>query len=418
MKHFVLISVITSILFSSCALKKMGTYSDDVYANPAIERAEDAKLAAIQKAKDDAYRKRYNDSINDIAIAQKAKDDANPYYKDREFKYDDYYDYEYATRVKRFDNSINGLGYYDNYYTNSYWYNKNPYNYGVSVYNGYSWWGNSYNNYSYNPSVNFYNNNGWGCNNGYGYNGYNPYMSGYSSGFNYGYNFGYNNGYYGMPYGNYFGFGYGYNSGYGYNGGYGNPYGYNPYGYNGWNNNYGNNGWGYYNGYDHNSSYTYGPRSSHGGGNDRQSSNPGMRSTEDSYYNRYTNAVVEKQEKAVKFEPISTPKSNSFNGNSNPIRNNNATYQTGEIRNNYPVRNNDNSNTQPVRNNNNNNNNTQEQPVRNNNQQQEPVRQQPVRNQNETPKYEQPTRQYEPHQAPSNNGGNSQPTNNGGSRPR
>ena len=408
MKHFVLISAIALVLLSSCATNKMATYSDDVYANPAIERAEDAKIASIQKAKEDAYRKRYNDSINNISLAQKAKDDANPYYKDREFKYDDYYDYEYATRVKRFDNSISGLGYYDNYYTNSYWYNKNPYNYGVSVYNGYSWWGNSYNNYSYNPSVNFYNNNGWGCNSNYGYNGYNPYMSGYSSGFSFGYNNGYNNGYYGMPYGNYFGYGNGYNNGFG------NSYGYNPYGYNGWNNGYGSNGWGYYNGYDHNSSYTYGPRSSHAGGNDRQSSNPGMRTTEDSYYNRYKNAVVEKQEKAVKFEPISPPKSNSLNGNSNPIRNNNGYFQTGEIKNNNPVRNVENSNTQPVRNNNN----QQQEPVRDNNQQQEPVRQQPVRNQNETPQYQQPTRQYEPQQQPTNNGGNSQPTNNGGSRPR
>ena len=218
---------------SSCALKKAGTFTDDVYANPSAERKEDARLAAIQKAKEDAYKQRYNDSLQQARLAQKALDDANPNYKDREFKYDDYYDYEYATRVKRFDNSINGLSYYDNYYTNSYWYNHNPYNYGVSVYNGYSWWGNSYNNYSYNPSANFYYNNGWGCNNGYGYNGYNPYMSGYASG----YNNGYNNGYYGMPYGygNSFGFGFGYNSGYG------NPYGYN--GYNGWNNYYGNNGW-------------------------------------------------------------------------------------------------------------------------------------------------------------------------------
>jgi hypothetical protein len=407
MKHFVLISAIALVLLSSCATNKMATYSDDVYANPAIERAEDAKIAAIQKAKEDAYRKRYNDSINNISLAQKAKDDANPYYKDREFKYDDYYDYEYATRVKRFDNSISGLGYYDNYYTNSYWYNKNPYNYGVSVYNGYSWWGNSYNNYSYNPSVNFYNNNGWGCNSNYGYNGYNPYMSGYSSGFSYGYNFGYNNGYYG----NSFGFGYGYNNGYGYN----------PYGYNGYNNGYNNNGWGYYNGYDHNSSYTYGPRSSHGGGNDRKSSNPGMRTTEDSYYNIYTNAVVEKQEKAVKFEPISSPKSNSLNGNSNPVRNNNGNYQTGEIKNNNPIRNPENSNAQPGRNNAN----PQEQPIRI--KKEEPVKQPPIRIQNETPKYQQPSRPYEPKQQPnnnggnsqpSNNGGNSQPSNNGGSRPR
>ena len=405
MKNFVLFSVIISFLMSSCALKKAGTFTDDVYANPSAERKEDARLAAIQKAKEDAYKQRYNDSLQQARLAQKALDDANPNYKDREFKYDDYYDYEYATRVKRFDNSINGLSYYDNYYTNSYWYNHNPYNYGVSVYNGYSWWGNSYNNYSYNPSANFYYNNGWGCNNGYGYNGYNPYMSGYASG----YNNGYNNGYYGMPYGygNSFGFGFGYNSGYG------NPYGYN--GYNGWNNYY--------------SSYSYGPRSSHGGGNGRQSSNPGMKSTDDSYYNRYTNAVVEQQEKTEKFAPISRPKSNNIDNNSNPVRNNNATYQTGEIKDNTPTRNTDNPNNQPVRNNNSTHDqpvktNTNEQPVRNNNNtnevpvKQEPIRQQPVRQQNESPRFEQPVRQHESPQAPNNNGGNSQPSNNGGSRPR
>ena len=209
MKHFVLISIVAISFLFFFALKKVSTYNDDVYSNPAVEKIEEARLAAIQKQKNDAIVKRYNDSINEVKLAQKAKDDANPYYKDREFKYDDYYDYEYATRVKRFNNNINGLSYYDNYYTNSYFYNQNPYNYGVSVYNGYSWWGNSYNNYSYNPSANFYYNNGWGSS--YGYNGYNPYMNNYNNNF----------GYYGSPYGSSYGYGYGmphYN-----------PYWYNPY---------------------------------------------------------------------------------------------------------------------------------------------------------------------------------------------
>ena len=99
MKHFVLISIVAISFLSSCALKKVSTYNDDVYSNPAVEKIEEARLAAIQKQKNDAIVKRYNDSINEVKLAQKAKDDANPYYKDREFKYDDYYEYEYATRV-------------------------------------------------------------------------------------------------------------------------------------------------------------------------------------------------------------------------------------------------------------------------------------------------------------------------------
>jgi len=88
MKHFVLIITSAFFLLSSCAIKKMDTFSDDVYANPAIERAQEAAL-----------KKHYIDSLNNEKLAQKAKDDANPNYKEREFKYDDYYDYEYATRV-------------------------------------------------------------------------------------------------------------------------------------------------------------------------------------------------------------------------------------------------------------------------------------------------------------------------------
>ena len=93
------------------------------------DRIEEARIAAEKKQAKEAADKRYNDSIAAVQKAQKEKDDANPYYKDREFKYDDYYDYEYATRVRRFNNRIDGLSYYDNYYTNSYWYNPNPYNY-------------------------------------------------------------------------------------------------------------------------------------------------------------------------------------------------------------------------------------------------------------------------------------------------
>lgn len=287
MKKLVILTSLSSVLLSSCLTQKQSPYVDDVYANPKEVKAEEARLAAIAKQEQEAREKRYNDSIAAVKQAQKEKDDANPYYKDREFKYDDYYDYEYATRIRRFDRRIDGLSYYDNYYTNSYWYTGNPYHYGISIYNGYSWWGPTYTSYCYAPAVTFYNSWGWSSYPYYGYYGYNPYYSSYSSywaGYHHGYNNGFFNGWNGYPY-------------YGY--GYGSPY----YGYGGWNNPY-NNGWGYYNSYDLNSSYSYGPRTSHGGGNARRASNPGMSNQDDSYYQKYINSVSEQQSRNNKFTEI------------------------------------------------------------------------------------------------------------------
>lgn len=439
MKKLIVLPSLLLVLLSSCATQKTGTYADDVYANPKEVRAEEARLAAIEKQRIEERNKRYNDSIALAKQAQKEKDDANPAYKDREFKYDDYYDYEYATRLKRFDNSVSGLSYYDNYYTNSYWYTRNPYNYGISVYNGYSWWGSSYNNYSYNPSVSFYNSWGWGYGNQFGvYSGYNPYMAGYAAG----YNNGFNNGFYG----NYYGYGNPYYSPYGYYGydpyGYG-PYGYNPYGYYGGGYGYynpyyaynGYGGWGYYNSYDLNSSYTYAPRASHGGGNSHRTSNPGV--NEDSYSHRYMNSVAEEQNRAVKFNDIRT--NLNIDGNTGrPIRVNANGTPIGENTH-TPVRNNDNGNSNvPVRDPVRGGNNTSTNPVRNNPGSisttpsqnipaNEPVKQNPVRNpdrpvrnhQETSPVFETPTRQNTPSfpNTPSNNGGGSTPSG-GGHRPR
>lgn len=425
MKKLVIISNLAILLFASCATQKKGTATtDDVYANPKEYRSEEIKLAAEKKQAQEIADKRYNDSIAAVEKTQRDKDEANPYYKDREFKYDDYYDYEYATRVKRFNNNINGLSYYDNYYTNSYWYNQNPYNYGVSVYNGYSWWGSSYNSYSYNPSINFYSNWGWGCTPGYGYNGYNPYMAGYAAGYNNGFNNGMYGNYYG--YGNPYGFGspFGYGNPYGYGGGYGYS---NPY----------NNGWGYFNSYDGNSSYTYGFRSSHGGGNSRRTSNPGMTGKRDSYVEKYVDGVAEQQVRSVKFSdpprtnPINEPIRNNNGipagtggiktphqgniGGQNPTRLETPVRSNEPIRSNEPVRINEPIRTFPIK----------EQPTRDLNT--APIRQnpikvvEPVRHPVEnTPRFESPIRQNNPPpNTPINNGGSNPPNNNsGGHRPR
>lgn len=63
------------------------------------------------------------------------------YYDDNtNFDYDDYYDYSYSVRIKRFHRPVYGFGYYDDYYTNLYWYTYDPWVWGTSVYLGYDWW--------------------------------------------------------------------------------------------------------------------------------------------------------------------------------------------------------------------------------------------------------------------------------------
>ena len=431
MKKLIVLSNLFLVLLSSCATQKSGTYTDDVYANPKEDRIEEARLAAIEKQRQDEANRRYNDSLAMAKQAQKEKDDANPAYKEKEFKYDDYYDYEYATRIKRFDNNVQGLSYYDNYYTNSYWYTGNPYTYGTSVYTGYSWWGSSYNNYAYNPSVSFYSSWGWGYGNQFGgYSGYNPYMAGYAAGYNNGFNngiygnyYGYGNPYYGSPYGYY-----GYDPY-----GYGNPYGYGGYGGYGYNNPYYGGGWGYYNSYDNNSSYTYGPRTSHGGGNSRKTTNPGINNDEPRA--RYVNSIAEQQKNAVKFD---TPRSALNSNTTRPVRvNANGT----PIDANTPVRNDGNMNTAPVRGN------QPNTPIRNTPLENTPVRQSPVRNtpientpvneapvkqpvrtpdrpvrndvRHETPTFETPVRQNNTQPSnPVNNGGGGNTPSGGGHRPR
>ncbi len=172
---------------------------------------------------------------------------ATPNYQNGQQVMDDYYDYQYASRIRRFYYPSYGMGYYDPYFTNTYWYNYNPYSFGTSVYTTYSFWPNSYNYWGfgnpwgYNPWGNNpywgYNNFGW---NSWGYSSpwmpYNPYACGWgygNPGWGYG-GWGYNNGYYN-----------GYNNGY-----------YNGY-YNGYNDGFANNY--YFNGYDNNSYTYYGP---------------------------------------------------------------------------------------------------------------------------------------------------------------
>ena len=57
-------------------------------------------------------------------------------YSSEDFDSEGYYDYEYASRIKRFGETSQGFDYYDGYYTDSYQYSGNPNHYGTTIYNG------------------------------------------------------------------------------------------------------------------------------------------------------------------------------------------------------------------------------------------------------------------------------------------
>ncbi|MDG1283848.1 MAG: hypothetical protein P8N46_04245, partial [Flavobacteriales bacterium] len=75
----------------------------------------------------------------------------------------DYYDYSYSSRIRRFHRPLLNSGYYGSMYTDYYWYNNDPFYCGTSIYYGYNWHSPFYSYYSYSP---FY------------YNHYSPYYYG------------------------------------------------------------------------------------------------------------------------------------------------------------------------------------------------------------------------------------------------
>jgi hypothetical protein len=317
-KLFLIVPFLAAVLFS-CKTSQIVSYNDDIYSSPSEEKRL-ARVAAEERAKKEAEEKQKE---NDARLAQKAKDDANPYYQDPSFNQDDYYDYQYASRINRFGNPIMGAGYYDNYYTNSYYYNGNPNCYGTSIYSSYNYlmpsyqFGNYYN--GLNIGIGYSWGNGWYSNNPYynpyynPYNPYNPWCG--SSAYWSGYQQGYYNGLYGYPY-------------------YASPYA------GGWNN---GGGWGYFNSYDVNSNYsTYAPRGSNGGGNSPRNTSAGMAVPEGlGERAKFISTIAQKQESTPRFTEVPRPKASYNDGSPSTISGNSGSPVRGSNGNNTSV---DNSN--------------------------------------------------------------------------
>jgi hypothetical protein len=93
MKKILVSIVVLTLFFYSCKTISFESYNDDIYKSPREEK-QLAKIADSEKLKKEAEEKQRREVE---ALAKKAKDDANPYYKDPQYNSDDYYDYQYGS---------------------------------------------------------------------------------------------------------------------------------------------------------------------------------------------------------------------------------------------------------------------------------------------------------------------------------
>ena len=159
MKNFLIGGFFTVILLSSCSTSHWLVNRDDVYNDP-VEEQKETRLAMMRQQRADSLERAKK---MQLAAEQKARDDANPAYQDPSYNRDDYYDYQYASRIYRFSSPLCGASYFDPYYTNLYTYNQNYWSYGTSIYSTYNYW-TPLNPYGYyNPGVNFVFGNPYSC---------------------------------------------------------------------------------------------------------------------------------------------------------------------------------------------------------------------------------------------------------------
>jgi hypothetical protein len=279
---------------------------DDVYFSSSDARAERQASQRSSAAPDYTPPANSGNDVSNQGAAGNSQQGAsgvtqvtNNYYGDS-FDYDDYYDYSYSSRIRRFHQPFNGFGYYDPIYTNVYYYDYDPLFWGNSIYLGYNWWAPTTINY-----VSW--NSGWGWGAGWGGGWYRPWYRPWIYS---------NSWYYGSVWGGWWNDPWAYNS-WGWGGyGWGSPFGFRPsFGWGcGWGNPYWagyahgfNNGYwnGYYNGlyrgawdnYYYNSldpnTYYYGHRNSSsvtgsGARNSFASNFEQVQAVDQGRYNRFT----------------------------------------------------------------------------------------------------------------------------------
>ncbi len=192
MKKLLAFAVLPLLIATGCTTQYQARapYDDVYYSSRDVSGASNAKVV-VKQSQEPAAAVYSNTSPQETAIQDNQSAATEQYaapggdtYSNNNY-YDDYYDYAYASRLRRFHSNYYFPSYYNDFYTNMYWYDYNPWNWGTSIYYNSGWFGPSF-------GMSF----GWGWPSyRYGWGGY-PSYGGYWNGYNDGYYNGYYNNYY------------------------------------------------------------------------------------------------------------------------------------------------------------------------------------------------------------------------------
>ena len=177
MKTTTILSFLVAIMLSSCTtVYYTQSYEDANYLSPnEFTEFDDYTVQNTELEQEDEI---YSDTIEDGTIV-------NNYYGDY-YEADDYYDFSYSARIRRFHQPLWSIGYYGGLYTDYYWYSSNPYHCGMSIYYGYNYYDPFYSPYysfGYSPYYSYYNHHYYGNNHhyNYGYNHHNDVIYSYNN---------------------------------------------------------------------------------------------------------------------------------------------------------------------------------------------------------------------------------------------
>lgn len=195
-----------------------GSYESSEYADQNFERSTEKDNDQYSNA---SYDKNshydYYDKGNSEELSTEPQNNSSAYGSNSySSAANDYYDYEYAARLRRFHSPYVGAGYYDDFYTNRYYYDNTPAYYASSIYGGNS----IYDPYPYSGIALGYSSLiGWSAAVSFGFGwGYTSYYPSYYYGspfyYSYYYPYRYHSYYSPFGYSYYYGYHHGYHHGY------------------------------------------------------------------------------------------------------------------------------------------------------------------------------------------------------------
>jgi hypothetical protein len=136
MKKGIWFIIVSALALAGCQSSRF--MRDDMYffSVDAIREVRQFEVARLEKQQAEVKKYTTDDNLHEPDISG--------------IQLDNYYDYSYSARIRRFNDTNNTWAYYDPYFTNYYWFNPSSSKYfGQSVYSTYSWWGPNFgNNYN------------------------------------------------------------------------------------------------------------------------------------------------------------------------------------------------------------------------------------------------------------------------------